>query len=184
MYGQPPPREFEYVFFQLLERAKAGHTLAIHVAKIGSEFLVFDGHVCLEVYEHLGAKEVTIILHDEIKDRTELLAAYVASNHLRSSEWLRSGVTLQQSLSTLKEKLGEDAVLRLVEDPNLARDLIRRDEARWWEFSNEVLDAGFEANGYLYQHGSPSKIRELAKYRELAKQSELTKQQPLMLEDE
>jgi hypothetical protein len=124
----------ENLFANLIDRAKAGHTLTIHVARVSDFYLILDGHICADVYRYIGSKEVAVILHEEIKTATEVLEAYIAFNFLRA-DW-RDAVDLMPVLSNLSNLIGLDSTVKLMNDPESAIDLIRLQTARWWEFSS------------------------------------------------
>jgi hypothetical protein len=130
------PLEVDHMCFLMAEQVKAGATLPIHVAKIGEDFVIVDGHVRWDLYLHLKAKQVTVILHDDITTLEQAREAYVSMNYLAQREWLRSGVKLGHTLSDIESESGEGAAAKLVSDPEMARHLIRRNNARWWEFSS------------------------------------------------
>jgi hypothetical protein len=127
-------KSFEDLFANLIDRVKAGHTLSIHVARVSDFYLVLDGHICADVYGYIGSKEVAVVLHEEITTATAVLEAYIAFNHLRA-DW-RDSVDLMAPLSNLANLNGLDSAVKLMNNPESARDLVRSHNVRWWEYSS------------------------------------------------
>lgn len=130
------PLAVEHLLNCMISAVAAGATLPIHVADIeGRYLLVLDGHFALDVYEAMGRMEFQVIVHSDVTTLEQARERYVSMNYLRSSEWLRSGVKLQKTLATI----GITRAYSLMQDPDLAKDLITRSEEQWEAFSKEVL---------------------------------------------
>lgn len=121
------PILFETMFNNLVDRAKAGNTLVVHVAEVPEGLQVIDGHIALDVYRYMGRKEIEVLLHVRVTTQEAALESYIAMNYLRSVDWLRDSVKLR----ALLVQVGADKAVKLVEDPELALDLIQRDQTRW-----------------------------------------------------
>lgn len=134
-FDTPKPLAVDHIFTRLVEHVRLGATLPIHAALIQGEYSVLDGHLALDVYEHMGRKEVTLIVHDDVTSIVAARAKYVSMNYLRSTEWLRDGVKLQKTLTDV----GYTTASHCMEDPDLAKDLIERNVEQWDKFSKEVL---------------------------------------------
>lgn len=136
VFDKKVPKAVETLFFNLVYWVSAGATLPVHVAELTTgEYVVVDGHSCLDVYRHLGKREVSVIVHSDIKNEQAARTAYISMNYLRSNGWMRKMVILREELV----KVGESIATRIMADPELARDLVNRDDSRWAEFST-VLD--------------------------------------------
>lgn len=127
-------RSFDNLFAKLISRAKAGHTLPVHVARLSDCYLVLDGHICADVYRYIRSTTLAVILHEEITTAVGALEAYVAFNYLRA-DW-RDSVTLMPILSNLANLNGLDSAVSLMNNSESAEDLIRLRTVRWWEFNS------------------------------------------------
>lgn len=135
------PILFELMFNNLVDRVKAGNDLPVHVAEVGTGvYQVIDGHVALDVYRYMGRKEVQVIIHKGVANQKQALENYIAMNYLRSVDWLRDSVKLRELLV----QIGVDKAPKLMEDGELALDLISRDQTRWDAFAT-VYDNPNEA---------------------------------------
>jgi hypothetical protein len=130
------PKEAQALLQNLQDIASAGDHLHITVAKIDGEYVVLDGHFCLDVYRNMGSKEVLVILNDRIQDIANARAAYIGFNYLRSSGWLRDCIKTREELV----RLGVNEAVKRMADPQLARDLIARDDDRWKKFSSVLYE--------------------------------------------
>ncbi len=130
------PKEAQALLQNLQDIVSAGDPLHITVAKIDGEYVVLDGHFCLDAYRNMGSKEVLVILNDRIQDIASARAAYIGFNYLRSDDWLRDRIKTREELV----RLGVDEAVKRMADPQLARDLIARDDSRWQEFSSVLYE--------------------------------------------
>lgn len=133
------PILFETMFINLVDRVKAGNDLVVHAAEIEGKLQVIDGHVSLDVYRYMGRKEVQVLVHLGVHGALHALEAYIAMNYLRSVDWLRDSVKLRELLIAV----GPTAV-KLMEDGELAADLMTRDQVRWDEYKT-IFDDPNEA---------------------------------------
>lgn len=136
-FDNAKPQAAQTLFNNLAAIVSAGGTLAIHVAKLhedGGNWIVLDGHLSLDVYRHMGRKDVVTISHDNIRTLADARAAYISFNYLRSTGWLRDSVKTREELVLL----GEVQAIQRMADPDLTRDLIGRDDTRWKEFNTVV----------------------------------------------
>jgi hypothetical protein len=126
------PTAAQAILQNLQDIVSAGDPLHIQVAKIDGEYVVLDGHFCLDAYRNMGRKVVLVILNDRIQDIASARAAYIGFNYLRSPGWLRDSIKTREELV----RLGAGEAVKRMADPDLARDLINRDDERWKKFSS------------------------------------------------
>lgn len=137
------PQAFDHIFRSLQEIAMTGHELTIHVYQSGSAvFTVLDGHIALDVYRAFGRESIPVILHENTHSEEQALAFYIAANYLRCEGWLRSGVKLRDLLA----KLGENRAALLMADPDLAKDLVNRNQVKWDTYSTGFVDPNDNEN--------------------------------------
>lgn len=130
------PILFERMFLNLVDRVKAGNDLPVHVAEVDGRLQVIDGHVALDVYRYMGRKEIQVLVHLGVHGALHALESYIAMNYLRSVDWLRDSVKLRELLVAV----GADKAGALMEDSELAADLIARDQTRWDAFKTVYDD--------------------------------------------
>jgi hypothetical protein len=138
VFDEARPKAAQTLLCNLIDHVREGATLPIHVAELtAGEYVVVDGHFCLDVYRYLNTEQVSVIVHHEIKDERAARIAYISMNYLRSDGWLRDAVITRDELASL----GEATAVKIMADPELARDLVNRDDSRWMEFKSVFEDA-------------------------------------------
>ncbi|SRR6266446_5780724 len=133
------PIEFNDLFEKLLDRVQAGFDLPIHVAQLQpGKYMILDGHIAFDLYKWMGRERLQVILHDGITSEQQALQTYIAMNYLRSIDWLRDSVKLRELLAGI----GLSTAPKLMQDGELAADLVRRSQVRWDQYSQPFDSSG------------------------------------------
>lgn len=140
------PESIQALGRNLITHVKA-NGFVIHVAPITPDgfYTVIDGHFLLDVAKQLGHESVNLIVHDEIRTLEQARTAYLSFNYLRSSDWLRDAVITREQL----KQVGLNTAISVMADPDLAKDLVLRDDSRWQEFK-QVFEEAPDVNGIRY----------------------------------